>query len=67
MKCSIVNRNSTGILLMRLEAENPEEAEVVHELQALDRSDELSPIASFGGWMVEVKVPRLLPEGDPVR
>lgn len=60
MKCSIVNRKDPKFLLIRLEAETEEEAEVVKELQNLDRSDSKSTIASFGGRMVEVKVPRVM-------
>jgi len=60
MKCSIVQRADPNFLLLRLEAETEEESEDVKELQDLDRCDELSSIASFGGCMVEVRVPRVM-------
>ena len=60
MKCSIVNRADPKCLVLRLEAETSDERVDVEELQKLDRSDTLSPIASFGGSMVEVKVLRTM-------
>lgn len=60
MKCDIVNTKNPGFILLRMEAENDDERGVVAELQKLDRSDDASPIGSFGGDMVEVKVVRQL-------
>lgn len=62
MKCSIVSRTDPDFLILRLKAETLEEEDDVSELKNLCRSDKRSPIASCGGGMVEVKVPRIMPE-----